>query len=278
MIVFFDIDGTLWDYRGEIPESTKTAIKMLKEKGNTPILCTGRGKGHVRDRRLLDMGFSGMIAACGAHVEYEDKMISEKLLSDELVRKIIDNAGRCRLPFVFEGSVKHWISCSGFETDDFVDRMKRDMGDDLVEIEGYVPGIEANKFSADVLLSSDYDAFHEAMKDDIVFVCHELSKEPQFIQAQLGDNPNRVISLFEGILPGTSKAHGMEILCDYLNVDINETFALGDSINDIEMINAAGTGIAMGNGSQVIKDAADYITDHIHDDGLYKALDHFGLI
>ena len=54
--------------------------------------------------------------------------------------------------------------------------------------------------------------------------------------------------------------------------------ALGDSGNDIPMLRAADIGICMGNGTDAAKDAADYVTSAITDDGLYHAFEHFGLI
>jgi hydroxymethylpyrimidine pyrophosphatase-like HAD family hydrolase len=57
-----------------------------------------------------------------------------------------------------------------------------------------------------------------------------------------------------------------------------QTMALGDSGNDIPMLRAADIGICMGNGTDAAKDAADYVTSAITDDGLYHAFEHFGLI
>ena len=52
-IVFFDIDGTVWDWEGKIPQSAKDAVKKLVENGHIPIICSGRAKGHIRDKDLL---------------------------------------------------------------------------------------------------------------------------------------------------------------------------------------------------------------------------------
>ena len=54
--------------------------------------------------------------------------------------------------------------------------------------------------------------------------------------------------------------------------------AFGDGGNDIEMLKSAALGIAMGNGRQELKDVADYVAHDISDDGLYKALKHFGFL
>jgi hydroxymethylpyrimidine pyrophosphatase-like HAD family hydrolase len=61
----------------------------------------------------------------------------------------------------------------------------------------------------------------------------------------------------------------------YIRQDI---VAFGDSGNDIDMMERAGLGIAMGNGSKECREAADYVTEDISDDGLYKALVRFGFI
>ena len=54
--------------------------------------------------------------------------------------------------------------------------------------------------------------------------------------------------------------------------------AFGDGENDIDMLKFAGIGVAMGNSSDIVKAAADYVTDTIDNDGIEKALRHFGLI
>ena len=68
------------------------------------------------------------------------------------------------------------------------------------------------------------------------------------------------------------------ILCEYWGVDIRNTYAFGDSMNDLEILQAAGIGIAMGNGVPKLKEEADYVTDDIGRDGVYKACKHFQLI
>ena len=75
-----------------------------------------------------------------------------------------------------------------------------------------------------------------------------------------------------------SKAQGLLRLCDYYGIDVKDTYAFGDSMNDYEIVQTAGTGIAMGNALDVLKEAADYVTADIREDGVYKACVHFGLI
>ena len=67
-------------------------------------------------------------------------------------------------------------------------------------------------------------------------------------------------------------------LCEKHHSTAKDTCAFGDGGNDIEMLKAAGLGIAMGNGGQELKDAADYVAHDISNDGLYKALKHFGFV
>ena len=65
---------------------------------------------------------------------------------------------------------------------------------------------------------------------------------------------------------------------NYYGRDIEDTVAFGDGANDYEMLAAANIGVAMGNGTPEAKAAADYVTADCDEDGLQKALEHFGLI
>ena len=77
---------------------------------------------------------------------------------------------------------------------------------------------------------------------------------------------------------GNTKAKGMERLLQALNVPKEETFAIGDSGNDLPMFAMAGTTICMGNGMEIAKQNADFVTDSVLEDGIYNALKHYGLI
>ena len=75
-----------------------------------------------------------------------------------------------------------------------------------------------------------------------------------------------------------SKASAVAVLLDALGLNLEDTFAFGDSFNDIEILHYCQTGIAMGNAVDELKAVADYVTTAVTDDGIFNAFKHFGLI
>ncbi len=274
-LVFFDLDGTIWDFNGVIPQSAMKAIELLNAKGNIPVICSGRAKGHIRDKALFDMNFKGIVAACGAHVEYDSKMIYEKYLTDDQVKEIIRLSKDCKVPLVLEGPKKHWISSEGFEKDDFVHRMYKVMKEDALSLDDFKEGMKVNKFSGDFIRISDADTFKNEISKTYKVIWHGLTPD---VNQNPDMNPSAIVGVFEAIIPGITKADGIRMFCENLGADPSKAYAIGDSNNDLDMIECVGTGIAMGNASQSLKEVADYVTDDIHKDGIFNALKHFDLI
>ena len=77
---------------------------------------------------------------------------------------------------------------------------------------------------------------------------------------------------------GVDKSTAMLAEAARLGLSQEQTVAFGDGYNDREMLSCAGCGIAMGNGEDAAKQAADYITTPIGEDGIYQACRHFGWI
>ena len=258
-IVFFDIDGTLWDEQMNIPQSTIEAIAQLKKNGHKAFLCTGRARASVRSEKLLNMGFDGIIASCGNYIEMDGKVIYENDLSDDMVQKVINVLSECKMPVVLEGSTDYWIDEEGFEDDPYVDYLFETLGDHAHIIKGYNGKIRVNKFSADVIEGTDYERVKKEFQNDFEILEH-------------------VENVVEFVPKGTSKATGIKWLCNYLDLALEDTYALGDSVNDIDMLQTAGCGIAMGNATQPVIEIADYVTTDIMKDGVKNALRHFKLI
>ena len=82
----------------------------------------------------------------------------------------------------------------------------------------------------------------------------------------------------EMVPKGFNKGTGIEKVCELLSEDVKNTFAFGDSINDMEMIQTAGTGIAMGRCADEIANIADFVTTHLEDDGIWNALKRYELL
>ena len=75
-IIFFDIDGTLYDSRIGIPESTVNALNQLIANEHKIVMCTGRSKGMIPEE-YFHMGFDGVILGAGTYVEYEGKILHQ---------------------------------------------------------------------------------------------------------------------------------------------------------------------------------------------------------
>lgn len=94
-----------------------------------------------------------------------------------------------------------------------------------------------------------------------------------------GCESTRWSPLFTDVVPkGSNKSIGIDKLLESYGITIQETMAFGDGGNDVEMLKHAGTGVAMGNAADEVKQIADYVTDGVDDDGIYNALKHFGVI
>lgn len=75
-----------------------------------------------------------------------------------------------------------------------------------------------------------------------------------------------------------NKAGGIRKVLEYYGGGMDDAVAVGDSMNDLEMIQECGTGIVMGNGNERLKSYADYVTANIDEDGVYQALAHYQLL
>lgn len=87
------------------------------------------------------------------------------------------------------------------------------------------------------------------------------------------------VALFGDLGPtGITKRHAIEVLLDYLHADPKDTISFGDAKIDLSMFECCAYNVAMGNGGSEIKEAADYITDDVNEDGLYNAFKYLKLI
>ena len=88
-IIFLDVDGTLVDYEGCLPESAVTAVRQAREKGHRVYICTGRSKAEVYPY-LWDIGLDGMIGGNGSYVEDKGQVVLHRLITPEQCKRIVD--------------------------------------------------------------------------------------------------------------------------------------------------------------------------------------------
>lgn len=256
--VFFDIDGTLWDDKLVIPDSTREAIRLLQENGHYAFICTGRTKAFVRDPRLLGLGFDGMIAGCGTYIEYKGEELYYTRIDRQKIKETLPVLRKYKMRPILEGKVYLYLDDADFAEDPYGKNLIRDMGEFRKQIVGNEDNWEVSKFSVSGI-DGIYQQALEELKGQYDFLVH---------------GPWAI----EFIPVGFSKASGIQKTCELLGIRQEDTYAFGDSVNDLEMLRYVAHGIAMGNGTDEAKAAADYVTAGIKEDGIFKGLQHYGLI
>ena len=107
-IVFFDIDGTLYEFEKGIPDSAVEGLKRLKENGHIIILCTGRPVSSLFPE-ILCLPHDGIISGAGTRVEFGDKVLRNELLSNELLMQTVPRMEKNGCTAVLEGP--EYLSC-----------------------------------------------------------------------------------------------------------------------------------------------------------------------
>ena len=72
--IFFDIDGTIWDEKQQIPNSTKEAFQKMKEQGHYLFISSGRTRIFIPDEALMPLGFDGILSVCGTYGEFQKEI------------------------------------------------------------------------------------------------------------------------------------------------------------------------------------------------------------
>ncbi len=260
MVVFFDIDGTIVDEATQIiPQSTAQAVRALRCNGHLPVINTGRPYGHI-DPRVRAMDFAGWICGCGMQVILNDRMIYQDYPDAACCRKVADLAAQCGMLILAEGEEELFYDSSVTYT--------------------AAPAMEAERMRQKGFRIRDLRECPDVRF--IKFVTHDAPEcdRERFAAgvSDLFDGIDRGGSMMEFVKKGNSKARGMEILLKELQIPKDQTFAIGDSTNDLPMFALAGTTICMGSGMDALKAQADYITDSVLDHGIFNALRHFRLI
>lgn len=261
MVVFFDIDGTIIDGKTNIiPASAVRAVEKLRENGHIAIINTGRPYLQV-DARVKQMAFRGFACGCGLEVLLDGSWLVRQRPSLSLRWKAVQCSRKYGMRSFYEttdGGILldgEYSRHTGFERE--VERL-REAGYPIHHLsEGEDPDFV--KFVTFPAESSDIAGFRAEMETDYSII-------------------NREHSMLELVLQGYSKAGGMQVVLDYLNASPEDTLAIGDSTNDLTMFALAAHTVCMGDGTQAVKDVSEYITAPVLDDGIEKALQHYGLI
>ena len=275
MIIFIDVDGTLVDYSNKIPASAIKAIRLARQNGHKVFISTGRSKAEVY-QNIWDIGLDGMIGGNGSYVEYNEKVIMHQMITTEKCREIVDWLNERGLSFYLECN-SGLFGSETFEVDAepairAYASGKGKTNTELLTVRQAFPKMifgescyrdDVNKISFTLHTYDDYKAAKEKFSD---MVCSTWGGKGEH-------------ALFGDLSPdGISKANAIHKTVEALNEDMENTISFGDAKIDIPMFEVCAHSCAMGNGGDETKAAAEYITDDVENDGLYKAFEHFRLI
>lgn len=276
-IIFLDVDGTLIDYEAKLPASAAQAVNQARANGHKVYICTGCSKAEIEQRNLCEL--DGMIGGNGAYVEDHGHVVMHQGLSKEDVKHIVDWCNERHLGFYLEAN-------SGMYCNDY---MLEQGPETMVK---YAQGKGADLTKAKESSKKFMDGFihlqgEDLYRDDVNKISFILSRYQDHLDSQK-EFPHLIantwggkgeVALYGDLGPtGITKRHAIEVLLDYLGVDQKDTISFGDAKIDLSMFECCDYNVAMGNGGEEIKDAADYITTDVNDDGLYNAFRYLKLI
>lgn len=253
-LLFFDIDGTLYDSNKTLPIKAKKAVFQAKENGHEVMIATGRAPFMIRDV-LKELEIDSYICFNGQFIVYQNKVIHDAGIDPEQLKMVSDFAEKRNHPMVYMNAEKMISSIT------------------------YHPYVEESinslKFSHPVFEKD----FHINQKIYQALVFCTIEEEEAYKETFSRLKFVRWHRVSADILPsGASKATAIEYLCEKLNVEIADTIAFGDGLNDIEMLETVGFGVSMGNGHEETLKRADYVTAHVDENGLALAMKYLKLI
>jgi Cof subfamily protein (haloacid dehalogenase superfamily) len=276
--IFLDIDGTYADH-GVVPTAHVDAIQEVRRRGHLVFVCTGRPLSMVPGH-ILEAGFDGVITGAGARVELNGEVLKDTRFSQDLAARIVDTLDGHDVAYILEAP-EALYGRTGVD-----ERLRR-----------VLTPVFAGRSRHDGVLSTDVDPVEDILgpvqySDDLQSV--------SYAKISCFDSPVPLTALMDGLGPdvalipsslsalgdtageifmaGTHKAVGVQVVEKHLGLRREDIVAIGDSANDIEMLEYAGVGIAVEDGHPKVLAVADRVTPGPAGNGVALALAGLGLL
>lgn len=269
-LLFFDIDGTLAYPRQAPSERTVSAIRTARTNGHKVFLGTGRSKASVPDA-VREIGFDGGIYSAGGYVEAGGSVLADRAMKKDMVRTICTAMEAVNMDFSLEcaaANFRHSLELSAYTS--------LDLSGGSTELQRILGALGQNTLK-------DYQG-------EPVYKVTFLAKSLEQIGALTRSLDDRFkVVHFDNLAPGSARIAGevsdrlihkglaLKEICAYYGQSPAQSIAFGDSMNDAEMLEAAGIGIAMGDAEDRVKELADQICESCLEDGVARAIERMGL-
>ncbi len=245
---FFDLDGTL-AMRNEPPAAVDVeAMRAFRARGNYLFLCTGRSTGYLYPA-VLDIGFDGIVAGAGAYVSIGDRVIYRTCVSEELLAPIQQAFEQSDATLVME-TENHMVQLASPTATKLVPAYPRLYT--AAEWRKQYPNEITSKLTVYSVIPPSVAPYVNEHLDVI--------QHPHYAE----------------IVPrGCSKSSGIRKVLAELNLPREQSIAFGDSMNDYDMLQYVGIGVAMGNADEPVKAIADRITAPYDQGGIAQVLKEY---
>lgn len=255
--IFFDIDGTLLSHSSRaVPDSTKFALKTLKEKGIYTFIATGRHISEMKDLPIQDLEFDGFITLNGQFCYNEKEVIYDLPIHQDDITNIIKHIQEKPFPCIFVEDQLMYINYHN----DAVQIVQDAISTELPDINDLTRGYS--------------HAIYQVIPYDI-----SVAQEQEILDLMPHCKRTRWHDLAIDIIPSTGgKQNGIREVLKHYHIHQSETMAFGDGHNDIDMFEYVELAIAMGNADETVKSAANDVTDDIDQDGIYNALKKYQIL
>lgn len=265
-MVVSDFDGTLLTGSHEIPDRVKEAIDEYVASGGIFAVCTGRMLASILPR-VRELGLKGLVVA------YQGTVIAE-IESGRLLKcggmSAEDAAVVCRA-LEDEGAYVNVYSDEKLYTDIAPDNIYLKEYERITGVKSvYVPAPISEFVLKRKLFCRKITSLVARSKRDTLYekLCEKLSD--RFDVTYSAD------VLVEISPYGDDKGAALEFLAAHFGVPLTETVAIGDNLNDLSMIKAAGKGVAVGNASPLLKEAADVVTVTNDEGAVAEIIEKYG--
>lgn len=270
-LIFLDIDGTLTlPGQNTPPDSALTAIRSAQGKGHKVVLCSGRNRGMLSP--LLRYHFDGLVGSAGGYIEYGGQTVYDCPMTPEQQERVLAGFREAGVFYTVE-------ALDASYTDDGFKTFLRERLGNNSELLRWREQLENDLGIRPV---SDYRG--EPIYK-MVFICPDPGQLP-FLERRFGGEFNLCLQETDplGLINGElinrkfHKGTAVRRLSEHTGIPLADTIAFGDSMNDLEMLETAGLGVCMANGSQALRAVAGRVCPAVDEDGLYRAFEELELL